>query len=211
MAAPGSGGKVLRRAEFERDAEIGAGPLAVNPVFTSDNILDISRNQDRPHIAFGHYFLTNAHKSTRLQVLILHLKISNFCPVNLKRLWNAIYRLGVDKNIFNPYVSRMLVTIHIDTHLFAGLKSIVASTVRTLSAVIDRMLRESLFRSRAPECFDPIVVSVQVKDRRTAYATRYQQKRGRTQYYRSLDSTALRLQAGWKAADTLVLVKRAEQ
>lgn len=101
----------------------------------------------------------------------------------------------------------MPVTIHIDTHLFAGLKSIAASTVRTLSALIDRMLRESLFRSRAPECFDPIVVSVQVKDRRTAYAT----ERGHTQYYRSLDSTAPRLQAGWKAADTLVLVKRAGQ
>ena len=102
-------------------------------------------------------------------------------------------------------------TIHIDTHLFEGIKGIAANTVLTLTAVIDRRLRESLFRSRAPEGFDPIVVFVRVKDRRTAYATKYRPERGRTQHYRSLDSTAARLRAALKTADTLVLVKRAEQ
>ena len=45
----------------------------------------------------------------------------------------------------------MRTTIHIDDHLFAELKSIAANTGRTLTAVIDVALRESLSRRRAPE------------------------------------------------------------
>lgn len=50
VAASVVSGGVLRRAEFERDAAIGVGPLVVDPVFTSENIPDISSNQDGPHI-----------------------------------------------------------------------------------------------------------------------------------------------------------------
>ena len=42
-------------AELEGDAEIGAGPLAVDPVFTGESIPAISSDEDEPHIAFGRF------------------------------------------------------------------------------------------------------------------------------------------------------------
>lgn len=45
----------------------------------------------------------------------------------------------------------MRTTIHIDDHLFAELKSIAADTGRTLTAVIEEALRESLSRRRVLE------------------------------------------------------------
>ena len=42
-------------------------------------------------------------------------------------------------------------TIHIDDHLFAEIKGIAADTGRTLAAVIQDALRESLCRRRATE------------------------------------------------------------
>lgn len=73
-AASVASGGVLRRAEFERDAALGAGPLVVDPVFTGENIPNISSSQDGLHITFGHYLLSNIHGCTRLQATILHLK-----------------------------------------------------------------------------------------------------------------------------------------
>ena len=37
-------------AELEGDAEIGAGPLAFDPVFTDESISGISGDEDEPHI-----------------------------------------------------------------------------------------------------------------------------------------------------------------
>ena len=45
----------LRMAEIEGDAEIGAGPLAVDPVFTGESVPAISSDEDEPHIAFGRF------------------------------------------------------------------------------------------------------------------------------------------------------------
>ena len=45
----------------------------------------------------------------------------------------------------------MRTTIHIDNHLFAELKRIAADTGRTLTAVIQDALRESLSRRRNAE------------------------------------------------------------
>lgn len=45
----------------------------------------------------------------------------------------------------------MRTTIHIDDHLFAELKGIAADTGRTLAAVIQDALRESLSRRHATE------------------------------------------------------------
>ena len=45
----------------------------------------------------------------------------------------------------------MRTTIHIDDHLFAELKRIAADTGKTLTAVIQDALRESLSRRRATE------------------------------------------------------------
>ena len=45
----------------------------------------------------------------------------------------------------------MRTTIHIDDHLFAELKGIAADTGRTLAAVIQDALRESLSRRRTTE------------------------------------------------------------
>ncbi len=42
-------------AELEGDAEIGAGPLAVDPVFTGESIPAISSDEDEPYIAFGRF------------------------------------------------------------------------------------------------------------------------------------------------------------
>lgn len=42
-------------AELEGDAEIGAGPLAVDPVFSGESIPAISSDEDEPHIAFGRF------------------------------------------------------------------------------------------------------------------------------------------------------------
>lgn len=45
----------------------------------------------------------------------------------------------------------MRTTIHIDDHLFAEIKGIAADTGKTLAAVIQDALRESLSRRRATE------------------------------------------------------------
>ncbi len=45
----------------------------------------------------------------------------------------------------------MRTTIHIDDHLFAELKGIAADTGKTLTAVIQDALRESLSRRRATD------------------------------------------------------------
>ena len=45
----------------------------------------------------------------------------------------------------------MRTTIHIDDHLFAELKGIAANTGKTLTAVIQDALRESLSRRRTTE------------------------------------------------------------
>ena len=45
----------------------------------------------------------------------------------------------------------MRTTIHIDDHLFAEIKGIAAETGKTLAAVIQDALRESLSRRRATE------------------------------------------------------------
>lgn len=44
-----------RMAELEGDAEIGAGPLAFDPVFTGERIPAVSDDEDEPHIAFGRF------------------------------------------------------------------------------------------------------------------------------------------------------------
>ena len=45
----------------------------------------------------------------------------------------------------------MRTTVHIDDHLFAEIKGIAADTGKTLAAVIQDALRESLARRRATE------------------------------------------------------------
>ena len=47
----------LRMAEIEGDAEIGAGPLAVDPVFTGESVPAMSSDEDEnePRIAFGRF------------------------------------------------------------------------------------------------------------------------------------------------------------
>lgn len=44
-----------RMAELEGDAEIGAGPLALDPVFTGESIPAVLDDEDEPHIAFGRF------------------------------------------------------------------------------------------------------------------------------------------------------------
>lgn len=44
-----------RMAELEGDAEIGAGLLAFDPVFTGESISTVSGDEEGPHIAFGRF------------------------------------------------------------------------------------------------------------------------------------------------------------
>lgn len=45
----------LRMAEIEGDAEIGVGPLAIDPVFPGESVSVMSSDENESHIAFGRF------------------------------------------------------------------------------------------------------------------------------------------------------------
>ncbi len=52
-------------AELEGDAEIGAGPLAVDPVFTDESMPAVSGDEDESHIASGCFAAWSESRAAR--------------------------------------------------------------------------------------------------------------------------------------------------
>ena len=54
-----------RMAELEGDAEIGAGPLAFDPVFTDESMPGISSDEEEPHIASERFAARSEPRAAR--------------------------------------------------------------------------------------------------------------------------------------------------